>query len=315
MPRMNVKVVDIVKQFDLVQVAGSEDSLNRKIEIAEMSRPGFELAGFFQHSDFRRIVVFGEKEMAFISQLTKEVQKQRFECLTDAVTPCIIICKGYECPKVLKEIADQKNFPILTTTRATGRMSIALSAYLDELLAPSTQMHGVFLNIYGKGVIIKGDSGIGKSEIALELIKKGHILIADDCIELYRLGESIQGRAPEVLYNLLEIRGIGVINVEKMFGISATLEKDVVDFVIQLERWIPSKEYTRIGTEENPLYEDILGVNIPKSVIPVTGGRSMSAVIEAAVMNIRLKDSGYDSSKEFVKRILSNIDKNRSHEE
>lgn len=313
MPQKKVTVADLVKQFDFKLVAANKTSLQRPVEIAEMSRPGFELAGFFQHSDFRRIVVFGEKEMAFIAQLDKATQKERFDLLTNEQTPAIIICKNYKCPAILKKIAKEKNFPILLTPRATGRMSIALSSYLDELLAPIVQMHGVFMNIYGKGVIIKGDSGIGKSEIALELIKRGHILIADDCIELYRMGESLLGKAPSVLYNLLEIRGIGVINVEKMFGISSTLERDTVDYVIQLERWIPSKEYTRIGTEENPLYEEVLGAKIPKSVIPVTGGRSMSAVIEAAVMNIRLKDSGYDSSKEFVQRILNNIEHNKDN--
>ena len=165
----------------------------------------------------------------------------------------------------------------------------------------------VFLNIYGKGVIIKGDSGIGKSEIALELIKRGHQLIADDAVELYHIGQSIIGKAPTVLKNLLEIRGIGVIDASKMFGAASVLPKEKVDLIIQLERWLPSREYRRIGVEEDDVTEDILSVPIPKIVVPVTGGRSMSVIIEAAVMNMQLKDSGFDSSKEFVNRILENI--------
>lgn len=310
----SISVAVLVEHFGFKQVTGDQDSLNRLIRTAEISRPGFELAGFFQHSDMRRVVVFGEKEIAFIDQLDKKTQADRFDGLTDDMTPAIIICKNYDCPAVLKRIAEKKNFPVFLTDRPTGRVSITISSFLDEQLAEETLMHGVFMSIHGKGVIIRGDSGIGKSEIALELIKRGHLLIADDCVELYHIGTSIVGKSPAVLTNLLEIRGIGVIDVVKMFGVSAILDKDVVDLVIQLERWVPSKEYTRIGTEETDMTEDILGVSIPKAIVPVTGGRSMSAVIEAAVMNMRLKELGYDSSKEFVNRILDNINKN-NHEE
>lgn len=293
------------------QVTGDEKSLQRSIYVAEINRPGFELAGFFKHSDFRRIIILGDKEAAFISEMAIERQKEIFPCIINEETPCIIIAKGNDCPSILKEIAEARNFPIFITENATGRVSIELTNLLDEALAPETLIHGVFLNIYGKGVIIKGDSGIGKSEIALELVKRGHLLVADDAVELYHLGQSIVGKAPEVLMNLLEIRGIGVIDVSKMFGISSILDKDTVDLIIQLDRWVPSKEYTRIGVEENDSIEEILGVKIPKVVVPVTSGRSMSVIIEAAVMNMRLKEYGVDSSKEFVDRILQNIDKNK----
>lgn len=293
------------------QVTGNEKSLQRSIYVAEINRPGFELAGFFKHSDFRRIIILGDKEAAFISEMAIERQKEIFPCIINEETPCIIIAKGNDCPSILKEIAEARNFPIFITNNATGRVSIELTNLLDEALAPETLIHGVFLNIYGKGVIIKGDSGIGKSEIALELVKRGHLLVADDAVELYHLGQSIVGKAPEVLMNLLEIRGIGVIDVSKMFGISSILDKETVDLVIQLDRWVPSKEYTRIGVEENDAIEEILGVKIPKVVVPVTSGRSMSVIIEAAVMNMRLKEYGVDSSKEFVDRILQNIDKNK----
>lgn len=296
---------------EYVQVTGDEESLKRSIYLSEINRPGFELAGFFKHSDFRRVVVLGNKETAFIEEMTDERQKEIFPCILDDETPCIIIAKDNPCPPILKEIAEAKNFPVFITEIATGRVSIELSSVLDEALAPETLIHGVFLNIYGKGVIIKGASGIGKSEIALELIKRGHLLVADDAVELYHLGQSIVGKAPEVLSNLLEIRGIGVIDVSKMFGISSILEKDKVDLIIQLDRWVPSREYTRIGVEENDATEEILDVQIPKMVVPVTSGRSMSVIIESAVMNMRLRDAGIDSSKEFVERILKNIDKNK----
>lgn len=296
---------------EYIQVTGDGKALKRSIYLSEINRPGFELAGFFKHSDFRRVVVLGNKETAFIEEMSDARQKEIFPCILDDETPCIIIAKGNSCPPILKEIAEAKNFPVIVTEIATGRVSIELSSVLDEALAPETLIHGVFLNIYGKGVIIKGASGIGKSEIALELIKRGHLLVADDAVELFHLGQSIVGKAPEVLSNLLEIRGIGVIDVSKMFGISSILEKDRVDLIIQLDRWVPSREYTRIGVEETDATEEILGVQIPKMVVPVTSGRSMSVIIESAVMNMRLRDAGVDSSKDFIERILKNIDKNK----
>ena len=303
----SIKGKDLLKPSLCTQITGDEESLEREIYVAEINRPGFELAGFFKHSDFRRVILLGEKEIAFIGEMNRESQLACFSKLVNDETPCIIIAKGYPCPDILKNIATKRHFPIFLTNQATGRVSIDLTSALDEALAAETLMHGVFLSIYGKGVIIRGDSGIGKSEIALELIKRGHLLIADDAVELYHLGQHIVGKAPEVLKNLLEIRGIGVIDASKMFGVGSVLPRDNVDLIIQLERWLPSREYTRIGVEEDDVYEDILSIQIPKVVVPVTGGRNMSVIIEAAVMNMQLKESGFDSSKEFVNRILENI--------
>ena len=298
----SIKIKELLKPSLFTQITGDEESLEREIFVADLNRPGFELAGFFKHSDFRRVILLGEKEIAFIQEMSRESQLACFSKLVNDETPCIIIAKGYPCPDILKNIASKRKFPIFETTQATGRVSIDLTSALDEALA-----EGVFLSIYGKGVIIRGDSGIGKSEIALELIKRGHLLIADDAIELYHLGQHIVGKAPEVLKNLLEIRGIGVIDASKMFGVGSVLPRDNVDLIIQLERWLPSKEYTRIGAEEDDIYEEILSVQIPKVVVPVTGGRTMSVIIEAAVMNMQLKESGFDSSQEFVNRILEKI--------
>lgn len=307
----SIQIGTLLDQSKFIQITGNKQAKEREVTVPEINRPGFELAGFFAHSDFRRIILIGAKEMAFIDQMSEERQLEIFPNLMQEEVPAIIIAKGFTCPKIMEDIAVSKNFPIFVTTMPTGRVSIELTSRLDEILAPETLIHGVFLNIYGKGVIIKGDSGIGKSEIALELIKRGHLLVADDAVELYHIGQHIIGKSPEVLSNLLEIRGVGVIDVSKMFGISAILDKDQVDLIIQLDRWVPSREYTRIAMEENEDTEDILGVKIPKVVVPVTGGRSMSVIIEAAVMNMRLRDYGVDSSKEFVDRILMNIDKNK----
>lgn len=307
MAQKSVTVKQLAKCFNLQQIAGNEEALKREISFGEVNRPGFELAGYFDHSEYRRVVVFGEKETAYIEQMSEVDQRERFDKITNESTPMIIICKDLDCSPILLEIAKNKNFPIFKTFHATGRFCIEISNYLDEQLAPETLIHGVFLDIYGHGVIIKGDSGIGKSEIALELIKRGHLLVADDAVELTQVGQKIIGKSPSVLKNLLEIRGIGVIDVVQMFGVGSVKMKDQVDMIIQLERWVPSREYTRIGLDDKPITEEILGVQIDKLVIPVTGGRNMSVVIEAAVMNAQLRELGYDSSKEFINRILNNL--------
>ena len=182
MPK-SITVGELLNNEHYVQVTGDEKSLERPIYVAEINRPGFELAGFFKHSDFRRIIIFGDKESAFINEMSEERQREIFPFLINDEVPCIIVAKGNECPAILIEIARKKDFPIFITESATGRVSIELTNILDEALAPETLIHGVFLNIYGKGVIIKGDSGIGKSEIALELVKRGHLLVADDAVE------------------------------------------------------------------------------------------------------------------------------------
>lgn len=307
----SIKIRDLLNLDSYIQITGNEESLNREVVIPEVNRPGFELAGYFKNSEFKRLIVLGAKEMAFISEMTTQRQMEIFPKLLHDQTPCVIICKGYTCPPILMDVAVEKNFPIFVTEYATGRVSMNLTNKLDRALAKETLMHGVFLNIYGKGVIIKGESGIGKSEIALELIKRGHLLIADDAIELINLGQKIVGRAPKVLYSLLEIRGIGVIDVSKMFGIGSILEDDNVDLIIQLDRWVPSREYARLGLDEIQSYEEVLDIEIPKVIVPVSSGRSMAVIIESAVMNMRLKESGVDSSKEFVNRILANIDANK----
>ncbi|MDD3026474.1 MAG: HPr(Ser) kinase/phosphatase [Erysipelotrichaceae bacterium] len=310
----SIKIRDLLNLDTYIQITGNEESLNREVVIPEVNRPGFELAGYFKNSEFKRLIILGAKEMAFISEMTVERQKEIFPKLLHDQTPCVIICKGYTCPPILMDVAIAKNFPIFVTENATGRVSMNLTNKLDRALAKETLMHGVFLNIYGKGVIIKGESGIGKSEIALELIKRGHLLIADDAIELINLGQKIVGRAPKVLYSLLEIRGIGVIDVSKMFGIGSILEDDNVDLIIQLDRWVPSREYARLGLDEIQSYEEVLDIEIPRVIVPVSSGRSMAVIIESAVMNMRLKESGVDSSKEFVNRILANIDANKGGE-
>ncbi|MEE0830606.1 MAG: HPr(Ser) kinase/phosphatase [Longicatena sp.] len=304
-----VKLRNLVEAFQFVQICGDERSLERNITIADTNRPGLELAGFFQKSQLKRLIILGDKEISYIKTMSEEKQRESFGFLTSEVTPAIIITKNHSCPEVLKEVAEAKNFPVFSSSSPTYRLIIDIVTFLDEHLSENTNLHGGLLNIYGKGVLIRGDSGLGKSEIALELIKRGHILIADDRVDCYRIHNSIIGKAPELLRDMLELRGVGVINVARMFGVSSVAEKTKIDFQVTLEQWDRNREYDRVGIEERK-YEDILGIKIPKIVVPIREGRSMAVVIETAVTNFMLSEMGLNSAKEFEQRVLDYIKRN-----
>lgn len=310
---IHVSVRDLVEAFELQQITGNDESLNREILIADTNRPGLELAGFFEGSQPKRIIVLGDKEITYISTMSVAKQRKSFDFLTSTVTPAIIITKGHECPEVLRRCAKRKNFPILMSVSPTTRLIVDMIAFLDEKLATGECLHGGLLSIYGKGVLIRGESGMGKSEIALELIKRGHILVADDRVDCYRIHNKIVGRAPDLLRDMLEIRGIGIINVARMFGVSSVLPKTEVNFQVNLEPWKPGQDYDRVGIEEKK-HENILGVDIPKIIVPVREGRSMAVIIESAVTNFMLSEMGMDSAKEFEKRVLDYIEKNRQEQ-
>jgi HPr kinase/phosphorylase len=307
----SVSVKALVEAFDFEQITGDEESLNRQIVMADTNRPGLELAGFFENSQVKRLVVLGDKEIAYISTMSVQKQRRAFDFITNEITPAIIITKGHKCPDVLKRCAKRKNFPVLSSESATTRLIVDLVAFLDEKLASSQCLHGGLLSIYGKGVLIRGESGMGKSEIALELIKRGHLLVADDRVDCYRIHNKIVGKAPELLSGMLEIRGIGIINVARMFGVSSVLPKTQVDFQVNLEMWKPDQDYDRVGIEEKK-HKNILGVDIPKIVVPVREGRSMAVIIESAVTNYMLSEMGMDSAKEFEQRVLDYIEKNKN---
>ncbi len=305
MTRLQVK--EVRKRFNFLLLAGTKQSLEREIHVPELNRPGFELCGFYTQTDLRRMIILGDKEISFIRTLDDETLEERFRFLMGETTPAIVIARGYDCPEVVRRLANELNFPVLGTPLPTGRIFIDLIGYLDAKKAPSTIMHGVFLSIYGRGILIKGESGIGKSEVALELIKKGHLFVVDDNVELLRVRQQLIGVSPPLIKNMLEIRGIGIIDVVSMFGVSSVLEQDNVDFIIQLEHWKNDRTYARVGIEEDRMYEVILGVKVPKLIIPVSSGRNIAEIIEAAVMNLRLKETGVDSAKAFAQRIYDSL--------
>ena len=308
-----VKVRTLVENFDFIQITGDDASLDRPIVIADTNRPGLELAGYFENSQQKRLVILGDKEIAYIATMSVQKQRKSFDFITNEQTPAIIVTKGHKCPDVLKRYAKRKNFPIFLSSSPTYRLIVDIVAFLDEQLATSMCIHGGLLSIYGKGVLIRGESGMGKSEIALELIKRGHLLVADDRVDCYRIHNKIVGKAPELLREMLEIRGIGVINVSRMFGVSSVLPKAEINFQVNLEPWKADQDYDRVGIEEKK-HENILGIDIPKIVVPVREGRSMAVIIESAVTNYMLSVMGMDSAKEFEQRVLDYIEKNKNEQ-
>ena len=308
-----VKVRTLVENFDFIQITGDDASLERPIVIADTNRPGLELAGYFENSQQKRLVILGDKEIAYIATMSVHKQRKSFDFITNEQTPAIIVTKGHKCPDVLKRYAKRKNFPIFLSSSPTYRLIVDIVAFLDEQLATSMCIHGGLLSIYGKGVLIRGESGMGKSEIALELIKRGHLLVADDRVDCYRIHNKIVGKAPELLREMLEIRGIGVINVSRMFGVSSVLPKAEINFQVNLEPWKADQDYDRVGIEEKK-HENVLGIDIPKIVVPVREGRSMAVIIESAVTNYMLSVMGMDSAKEFEQRVLDYIEKNKNEQ-
>lgn len=309
MSELNKKVTvrKIKEFFNLKQVCGDDTSLDRWTIAPDLNRPGLELSGYKEGAELKRVVVIGVKEEGYIRTLDYETQKDRFGFLTDAYTPCIIITGGFKAPDALIEVANSKNFPVFEFPGKTYELTTDLIAYLSSHLAETKTVYGGLMSIYGVGVMITGESGIGKSELALDLIKRGHIFVADDLVEVSKINNSIIGKAPHNLKRMLEIRGVGVVDVNVMFGGHCFLRKCSVDLVIKL---IKLDEYVKANTDRlNPSekYMEIMGVKRPLLEIPVTEGKLMSPIIESAVTNHILKKQGIDTNEMFKERIYNEI--------
>ncbi len=292
--------------FKFERITGNEESLERWVVVPDVNRPGLELVGFFEHTEPRRINILGDKEMAYIEQMDESFQRQVFDRLTDGYTPAVIIARNYECPPILFEIAQSKNFPIFRTKVKTYQLMVDVISYLDAQLSETDTLHGVLMSVFGKGVLITGDSGMGKSEVGLELIRKGHVLVSDDRVDVRRVHNDIIGFAPILLKGMLELRGIGIIDVPKMFGASSLLDQARIDFIVYLEKWKDGKAYKRVSMEGNT-NRSIIGVEVPQLVFPVKEGRNLAVLIEAAVTDFTLKEKGIDASAEFDERVLDFI--------
>lgn len=304
-----VKLHELVETMDDIRVVTGEDNLDREISISDLSRPALELTGYFSFYPQDRIQLLGKTELSFAAKMTSDERYIVFKRMCQAETPAFLISRNQEPPKELLKASEEKGIPVLLSKRSTTRLSSNVTNFLEERLAERISQHGVLVDIYGMGVLIIGDSGIGKSETALELIQRGHRLVADDRVELYMMDERrIIGEPPEILRNLIEIRGIGVIDVVNLFGVGSIRLQKTVDLVINLENWDRNKQYDRLGHNLDKMR--IFNVDIPKLSIPVRVGRNLSIIIEIATMNIRAKEMGYDATKTFENNLNKLIEKN-----
>ena len=269
---------------------------------AELNRPGMQLAGYYAHFAYERPQVIGKVEMSYLDELEDNVRLERLQKYFTYPIPCIIICRGMRPPDEMKALAEEHDVPIYGTDWVTTRFSVNAINYLSRELAPRSTVHGVLLDVYGIGVLLTGESGVGKSEAALELVKRGHQLVADDVVDIRRVNENrLTGEAPETIRHFMEIRGIGIIDIRAMFGIGAVLRTKSIDLVIHLELWQEKKAYERLGVQDR--YTSIMGVRLPEVVLPVRPGRNLAVVIEVTARNLSLKRMGYSAAQELDRRL------------
>lgn len=310
MPHVTTK--DVKEKFNLTLVSG-EEGIGRHIALSDISRPGIEIAGYFTHYPSNRVQLLGKTEISFFELLQPKEKEERMRKLCEADTPVIIVSHGMEVPEELIIASNNNSVPVLTTKMPTTRFSSMLTNFLESMLAPTTAVHGVLVDIYGVGVLITGKSGVGKSETALELVKKGHRLVADDCVEIRQEGEdTLVGSAPKLIEHLLEIRGLGIIDIMTLFGASAVRSYKRITLVIELEIWDADKTYDRLGLEEDKM--EIFNTAITKLTIPVRPGRNLAVIIEVAAMNHRLKRMGMNAAEDFSKRLEDVISQNEENE-
>lgn len=301
-----VQTADLMNHFDFELVSG-EEGLHRPITTSDISRPGLELAGFFTYYPAERLQLIGRTELSFFNGLEGRMRVERMADLCRDETPGIIVSRGLDVPEELANASENSGVPIMRSTQTTTRLSSRLTNFLESKLAPMTAIHGVLVDIYGVGVLITGASGVGKSETALELVKRGHRLVADDSVEIRQEGENyLVGNAPELIRHLLEIRGLGIINVMTLFGARAIRNYKKVTLVVHLELWDEDKIYDRIGLDEQSM--KIIDTEVTKLTIPVRPGRNLAVIVEVAAMNYRLKRMGMDAAKQFSDRLTDAIE-------
>lgn len=301
-----VTAKDLVEHFDFEVLAGNE-GVYRAITTSDISRPGIEMAGYFTYYPAKRLQLLGRTELSFYQQLNDEEKQERMEKLCTYDTPGIIISRDLTAPDELIDNANKVGVPLMRADVTTTRLSSQITTFLETKLAKSTAMHGVLMDIYGIGVLLTGASGVGKSETALDLVRRGHRLVADDSVEIRQeQGNTLVGRAPDLIQHLLEIRGLGIIDVMTLFGAGAVRPFKRIALTINLELWDDKKAYDRLGIEEVTV--KIIDSEIPRLTIPVRPGRNLAVIVEVAAMNFRLKRMGINTAQEFSDRLTGVIE-------
>ncbi|PHV72047.1 HPr(Ser) kinase/phosphatase [Sporanaerobium hydrogeniformans] len=306
-----VTVSQIKEHFKLEVLTPDIDYKNRKITECDVNRPALQLAGFFDYFDPTRLQIIGKVEHTYLEKVSQEERAQKIRRLMSyKEIPCIVICREeIEAFPEMLECAKENGIPIFKTDLPTTSFLAEANRWLHVELAPRISMHGVLVDIYGEGILITGESGIGKSETALELVRRGHRLVADDAVEIKRVSAStLLGSAPEVIRHFIEVRGIGIVDIKQIFGVGSVKEMKNIDLVIKLELWDQNKQYDRLGLTNE--YTDILGIKVVTNAIPVRPGRNIAIICETAAINFRQKKMGYNAAEALNNRVMSNLQKN-----
>lgn len=301
-----VTVATVQERFNLTNYTPEIDLTESTISVADVNRPALQLHGFYEHFEPKRIQLIGNVEAAYMNKKTDEEKLESYARLFSYDIPCVIFCRGEKPGPILIQEALKAKVPVLGTDRATSEFMSALIFSLNMDFAPYTTVHGVLVDVYGEGLLITGESGIGKSEAALELIRRGHRLVSDDVVEIRRPNnERLYGRAPSITQYLIELRGIGIIDVKSLYGVEAVKDEQRIDLVIKLEDWTKEKEYDRLGMTDE--YMNILGIDVTCHSLPIRPGRNLAIICETAAVNHRQKKMGYNAAEELYRRVQSNM--------
>lgn len=297
----------IINEFELETVYTPVSPDEIKITNSDVNRPGLQLTGFYEYFDSTRIEIIGKAEFAFLGQYTEQQRAEALEALFSKCPPAVIVTRGLELFPEVQQLAEKYKVAVLLSKESTSAFMAKLIAFLNIRLAPRITRHGVLIEIYGEGVLILGESGVGKSETAIELVKRGHRLVADDAVEIRKTSNiTLVGSSPDNIRHFIELRGIGIVNARQLFGIGAVKINEKIDMVIELEQWNPEKIYDRMGMDNH--YMSILGVKVPYLTIPVKPGRNLAVILEVAAMNNRQKKMGYNAAEELLKQLGLNME-------
>jgi len=302
----SVKVGTVVEEFELKKLYYTEEMDEIEIYCSNVNRPGLPLVGVFEYFDSERIQIIGKVETNYLENLDLDKKREVLDKLFASGIPAVVITRNMDADPVMYEMAEKYGVPLLSTVQNTSRFLSEIIRRLSVWLAPRITRHGVLVEVYGEGMLILGESGVGKSETAIELLKRGHRLVADDAVEIKKVSEvSLVGSSPTIIKHYIELRGIGIVNVKNIFGMGAVKDTEKIDLVVKLEPWKQGFEYDRLGIENE--YAEILGIKVPQLTIPVSQGRNLAVILEVAAMNNRQKRMGYNAAEELYQRLNENM--------
>lgn len=310
----NVSLISIIEKMKLENLTPEIEVKGIKINQPDINRPALQMAGYFEHYDATRLQIIGFVEYTYMEGLTTDRKEEIYDKLLSYPIPCIVFCRELLPDEVFLRIAIAKGVPVLMTKKATSAFTAEIIRWLNVKLAPCISVHGVLVDVFGEGVMITGESGIGKSEAALELIKRGHRLVTDDVVEIRKVSDdTLIGSAPDITKHFIELRGIGIVDIKTLFGVSSVKDTQSIDLVIKLEDWDKDKEYDRLGLEEE--YTEYLGNKVVCHSIPIRPGRNLAVICESAAVNHRQKKMGYNAAQELYSRVQNSLSRKREEDE